>query len=126
MTILTIGRIVRSEQTREVTYKTSQERTEGAPARPRQPALGRSRDQCPAGHLHLINIGGLKRVVIVDVVDHESTTKKERSPVLDMTHERDIIAEVIVDLADMRMIDNSIAVVMNIDNRRRKITLKAN
>lgn len=43
-----------------------------------------------------------------------------------MTLERDIIAEVTVALEGMTMIDNTIAVVMNIDNLRRKITLRAN
>lgn len=43
-----------------------------------------------------------------------------------MTLERDIIAEVTVALADTTMIDNTIAVVMKIDNLRRKITLRAN
>ena len=107
----------------EVTWS-SRDLTEGAPVRPRQPVLGRSRDPCPAGHLHLINTGGLKRVII-DVVDPESI-KRERSRALDMTLERDIIAEVIVALEGMTMIDNTIAVVMNIDNLRRKITLRAN
>lgn len=130
MTILTIERIVRSEQTMEVTHKiANQELTEDAPARPHQPALVKSKDHSnPAVHLHLIEIeiGGLKKVVIVDEADPESITKKEKSPVLDTIHEREIIAEMMVALADMRMIDNNIAVVMNIDNRRRNLILKAN